>query len=56
MLRKLIVEAVGTFVLVFTIGLMVVGAAPEVAAFAPLAIGSALIAVVYAGGHISGAH
>ena len=54
MLRKLVVEAIGTFFLVLTIGLVVLepGAGP----FAPLAIGSVLMVMVYAGGHISGAH
>jgi len=51
--RKLAVEFVGTFFLVTTIGLAVGGAAGELA---PLAIGSILMVMVYAGGHISGAH
>jgi aquaporin Z len=47
-------ELVGTFFLVFTIGCTVVGngAGP----LAPLAIGSALMVMVFAGGHISGGH
>ncbi len=54
MTRKLIVEAIGTFFLVLTIGLTVLGtgAGP----LAPLAIGFVLMVMVYAGGHISGAH
>lgn len=54
MTRKLVVEAIGTFFLVLTIGLVVLepGAGP----LAPLAIGSVLMTMVYAGGHISGAH
>jgi aquaporin Z len=58
MIRKLVVEFIGTFFLVLTIGLTVIGAdAGTVAAgVAPLAIGSALMVMVYAGGHISGAH
>lgn len=54
MTRKLVVEAIGTFFLVLTIGQVVLepGAGP----FAPLAIGSALMIMVYAGGHISGGH
>lgn len=52
--RKLIVEAVGTFFLVLTIGQVVV--APDAGAMAPLAIGSVLMVMVYAGGPISGAH
>jgi aquaporin Z len=52
--RKLAVEAIGTFFFVLTIGLVVLQ--PGVGALAPLAIGSALMVMVYAGGHISGAH
>jgi aquaporin Z len=53
--RKYIVELIGTFFLVLTIGCVVIG--KEDGFFlAPLAIGSALMAMVYAGGHISGAH
>jgi len=47
-------ELVGTFFLVFTIGCTVVG--NGAGALAPLAIGSALMIMVFAGGHISGAH
>jgi aquaporin Z len=54
MARKLIVELIGTFFLVFTIGLVVI--APGAGDLAPLAIGAALTAVIFAGGHISGAH
>lgn len=54
MARKLIVEAIGTFFLMFTIGQAVVE--PGLGALAPLAIGAALIGMIYAGGHISGAH
>jgi aquaporin Z len=54
MMRKLVVEAIGTFFLVLTIGQVVLepGAGP----FAPIAIGVVLTALVYAGGHVSGAH
>ncbi len=54
MARKLIVEAIGTFFLVFTVGMVVI--APDPSALAPLAVGSALMIMVYAGGHISGGH
>lgn len=54
MARKLIVEAIGTFFLMFTIGQVVLE--PGAGALAPLAIGSVLMVMVYAGGHISGAH
>jgi aquaporin Z len=51
---KLVVEFIGTFFLVFTVGMTV--KSPDAAALAPLAIGSALMIMVYAGGHISGGH
>jgi aquaporin Z len=54
MLPKLVVEAIGTFFLVLTIGMVVVE--PGAGMLAPLAIGAVLTALVYAGGHISGAH
>lgn len=53
-MNKLIVEGIGTFVLVLTIGLTVI--APGAGAMAPLAIGGILMVMVYAGGYISGAH
>jgi aquaporin Z len=56
MFRKLAVEAIGTFFFVLTIGQVVVGAEGAAAALAPLAIGSALMVMIYAGGHISGGH
>jgi aquaporin Z len=52
-LRKLIVEAIGTFFLVLTVGQTVVGPPNPLA---PIAIGAALMVMVYAGGHISGGH
>ena len=52
--KALIVEFVGTFFLVLTVGLTVIG--PGAGPFAPLAIGSVLMVMVYAGGHISGGH
>lgn len=52
MSRKLLTETIGTFFLVFTIGLTVIGGTP----FAPLAIGSVLMVMVYMGGHVSGGH
>src|SRR5262245_11320437 len=52
--RKLVVEFVGTFLFVFTIGMATnkTGAG----ALAPLAIGSGLMVMVFAGGHVSGGH
>jgi aquaporin Z len=51
---KYIVEMIGTFFLVLTIGMTVI--APGAGPLAPLAIGSALMVMVFAGGHVSGAH
>ena len=51
-MAKLLTEFIGTFFLVFTIGLTVIAGTD----LAPLAIGSALMVMVYMGGHISGAH
>jgi aquaporin Z len=53
--QKYLVEFIGTFFLVLTIGLTVVGPG-DAGELAPLAIGSALMVMVYAGGHVSGAH
>ncbi|MEJ0079688.1 MAG: aquaporin [Puia sp.] len=52
-MKKYITEFIGTFFLVFVIGMAVLGGKGD---FAPLAIGSTLMVMVYAGGHISGAH
>ena len=49
---KYAVEMIGTLFLVFTIGAAVRSGNP----LAPLAIGAILMAMVYAGGHVSGAH
>ena len=53
-MNKYFAELIGTFFLVLTIGSTVIGqgAGP----LAPLAIGSALMVMVFAGGHISGGH
>ncbi len=53
-MNKYITEFIGTFFLVLTVGCsVVIGGAGVIA---PLAIGSALMVMVYAGGHISGGH
>jgi aquaporin Z len=52
MMRKYATEFIGTFGLVFTVGCALFSGTP----LAPLAIGSALMVMVYAGGHISGGH
>ncbi|MFI0371879.1 MIP/aquaporin family protein [Actinomadura sp. 1N219] len=51
-MRSYVTEFIGTFFLVFTVGCTVLAKAP----FAPLAIGAVLMVMVYAGGHVSGAH
>src|SRR4029453_8872817 len=53
-MNKYIAEFIGTFFLVLTIGCTVIGAGAGV--IAPLAIGAALMVMIFAGGHISGAH
>ena len=51
-MKKYIVEFIGTFFLVFTVGMAVQSGSP----LAPLAIGSALMVMIFAGGHVSGGH
>src|ERR1041384_7762818 len=53
-MNKYIAEFIGTFFLVLTIGCTVIGGGAGV--IPPLAIGAALMVMIYAGGHISGAH
>src|SRR5882724_1145072 len=53
-MNKYIAEFSGTFFLVLTVGCTVIG--NGAGAFAPLAIGSALMVMIFAGGHISGGH
>lgn len=53
-MKKYLVEFIGTFFLVFTIGMTVI--APGAGDLAPLAIGSVLAVMIYAGGHVSGGH
>jgi aquaporin Z len=51
-MKKYLVEFIGTFFLVFTVGLAVRQGVP----LAPIAIGSVLMVMIFAGGHISGGH
>ena len=51
-MKNYVTEFIGTFFLVFVVGLAVASGTP----FAPLAIGGTLMVMVYMGGHISGAH
>jgi aquaporin Z len=53
--RKVSVEFIGTFFLVFTV-CTVINTKTGSPSVAPLAIGSILMVMVYAGGHISGGH
>lgn len=54
-MKKYLVEFIGTFFLVATIGFVVLKPG-DAGALAPLAIGAALMVMVFAGGHVSGAH
>ena len=53
-IKKYLTEFVGTFFLVLTIGCTVIGGGAGV--IPPLAIGMVLAVMIFAGGHISGAH
>jgi aquaporin Z len=53
-MQRYLTELIGTFFLVLTIGMTVLE--PGAGNLAPIAIGSALMVVIYAGGHVSGAH
>ncbi len=53
-MKKYLVEFIGTFFLVFTIGSTVI--APGAGSLAPLAIGASLMVMIFAGGHVSGGH
>lgn len=56
-MRKYVVEFIGTFFLVLAVCAAVrMQENTAFTNFAPLAIGLALIAMIYAGGHLSGAH
>jgi aquaporin Z len=52
---KYIYEFIGTFFLMLTVGMTVLNPG-GIGPFAPLAIGSALAVMVFAGGHVSGGH
>ena len=53
-MNKYVMELIGTFFLVLTIGMTVIVGGSGV--IPPLAIGSILMVMVFAGGHISGGH
>src|SRR5689334_7458243 len=53
-MNKYLTEFIGTFFLVLTVGCsVIIGGAGVIA---PLAIGSVLMVMIYAGGHVSGGH
>jgi aquaporin Z len=52
--KKLVVEFLGMFIFLFTVGMATNKAGAG--ALAPLAIGSILMVMVFAGGHVSGGH
>jgi aquaporin Z len=54
--RKLAVEFIGMFLFVFTVGMATESANKSGAILAPIAIGSVLMVLVFAGGHVSGGH
>jgi aquaporin Z len=54
-MKKYVVEFIGTFFLVATIGFTVLKPG-DAGALAPLAIASALMVMIFAGGHVSGGH
>jgi aquaporin Z len=54
--RKLAVEFIGMFLFIFTVGMATESANKSGAILAPLAIGSVLMVMVFAGGHVSGGH
>ena len=54
LMKKYLVEFISTFFFVFTIGMSVI--APGAGNLAPFAIAAVLMVMIYAGGHISGAH
>ena len=53
-MRKYATEFIGSFFLMLTIGCTGIAAGPGV--IPPLAIGATLMVMIYAGGHVSGAH
>src|SRR3984957_10046794 len=53
-MKKYLVEFIGMFLFVLVVGMVVID--PGIGSLAPIAIGSTLMILVYAGGHISGGH
>jgi aquaporin Z len=55
-MKKYIVEFIGTFFLVLTVGFAVRNSPNLAPSLAPIAIGSVLMVMIFAGGHVSGGH
>lgn len=53
---KYVYEFIGTFFLVTVIGMVVIEPGAAALGFAPLAIGTVLAVMIFAGGHVSGGH
>ena len=53
---KYVYEFIGTFFLVTVIGMVIIEPGAAALGFAPLAIGTVLAVMIFAGGHISGGH
>ena len=53
-MKKYLVELIGMFLFVLVVGMVVID--PGAGILAPIAIGSTLMILVYAGGHVSGGH
>src|SRR6202453_5384922 len=53
-MKKYLVELIGMFLFVLVVGMVVID--PGIGPLAPIAIGSTLMILVYAGGHVSGGH
>jgi aquaporin Z len=53
-MNKYVMEFIGTFFLVLTIGMSVIAGGSGI--IPPLAIGAVLMVMIFAGGHISGGH
>ena len=53
---KYVYEFIGTFFLVATVGMVVIQPGAAAVGFAPIAIGTVLAVMIFAGGHVSGGH
>lgn len=53
---KYVYEFIGTFFLVATVGMVIMQPGAAATGFAPIAIGTVLAVMIFAGGHVSGGH